>query len=309
MKLKFSRKIAFGFSDLILLIALGLLALILPLGVRLVQETSQLEKQAVSALPTPLVLTPPFLAEDYCQSDSDCPFDKACLDNRCQPPSCFTTIGGECEEYLYTDHSCWLVAKPDGTACGEGGRCRHGTCLEPTTEAVINFKIRFDGVTEKVPDQKVKIKLVGFEESKTFEDVHVTADANGVFSGTFVAQGIKPSGWAFVIKGPKHLAMKFCHNNQTNICLGQGNLTILKGENNFDFTGLKLLAGDIPDLNGIQDGVADSSDFAILVKALDEQDRLRMNSQRADLNFDRLNTGADIQLFLKTVAEKYADDF
>jgi len=40
-----------------------------------------------------------------------------------------------------------------------------------------------------------------------------------------------------------------------------GQLITIGQSNDFDFTGLALEAGDIPDENGIQDGVVDGKDF------------------------------------------------
>jgi len=192
---------------------------------------------------------------------------------------------------------------------------------EPTpTEApdentpILNFKIKFSKVTYKIDDQKVVVKVRKGNLQREFTGVDVVADNEGVLSGEVALTNITPgSGYSIIIKGPKHLATRFCQNEQESRCLGEGNITLAAGENTFDFTGIPLLAGDIPDDNNLQNGIVDMRDFGRLkgaIVATDEDLRSRCN-----LDFDKddegkdIISGRDITLYLDTLSQRYDEDY
>ena len=174
---------------------------------------------------------------------------------------------------------------------------------------ILDFKIKFAGVSKQIAQQTVKVKIAKRGFHKVFDNVPITFDNQGRGQVHLIAQGVVPGGnYAIIVKGPKHLARKFCVNNPEARCSAGGQLTLRQGTNSFDFSNLPLLAGDIPNANGQQDGVVDSQDFSLLIASLQANAAADLR-HRADLNFDGINNGADIQLFLNTMSKKYDDDF
>lgn len=192
-------------------------------------------------------------------------------------------------------------------------------CALPGAGFQITFKV--DGVKAKGVTIPVKLHFVDLEyapEEKKEElyrrDFAMVAksDEKGVFHVGMKERkemNMRPGNHYIVsIKGPKHLAVNFCRNGQKKVGCNIGEIVLKPGLNTLDFTGVPLPAGDIPDKNGKQDGVVDARDFARLVESL------RANApswlkKAADLNYDGINNGADIQLFLKTMSRRYDDSF
>jgi len=211
-----------------------------------------------------------------------------------------------------------------GTTCGNWTKSTLPTVTpvptstpQPTVTAapsdpVITFYLKFDNVARQIPDQVVQVRLIKDSNIYDFADVIVTSDANGILTGKLVASKVPVgSGYRMSIKGPKHLAMRFCEDDQSAYCFGPGNLTLNTGENNyFDFSFLPLLAGDITGQGsfGVQDGVADMTDMVLIKSAL-EAGSSESVINTADLNYDGGVSGADMQMFLKTLSERYDDSF
>jgi len=184
---------------------------------------------------------------------------------------------------------------------------------EPEQTPILGFKVRFNGAPYNLGEQLVGVKIVGPDVVKEFEAVKVVSSEKGVLQGQVVLNGV-PAGknYAIFIKGPKHLATKFCYLYQKKHCSGLGELSLAAGGNDFNLSNLPLLAGDIPDKNGVQDEVVDAADFNRLKRALISLDpSLR---KRANLNFNTnsigqdIVNGADIALFLETLSVRYDDD-
>ncbi len=211
-----------------------------------------------------------------------------------------------------------------GTSCGSWTKSTLPTVTplptstpQPTVTAapsdpVVTFYLRFDNVARQIPNQVVQVRLIKDSNIYDFADVVVTSDANGILTGKLVASNVPVgSGYRMSIKGPKHLAMRFCEDGQSAYCFGPGNLTLNTGENNyFDFSYLPLLAGDVTGQGsfGIQDGVVDMTDM-ILIKSGLETGASESIVDIADLNYDGGVSGADMQMFLKTLSERYDDSF
>ncbi|MCD6225835.1 hypothetical protein J7J95_02010 [bacterium] len=201
----------------------------------------------------------------------------------------------------------------EGDACKEDSFVRRSFALLSSsaaaseTSSLFVFKIRFSGVEEKIPDQKVTLKFIKGGEKKVFPNVVVKSDEKGVLTGELTLKEVVPGeGYTVVIKGPRHLAGRFCVDGQTQRCSSEGKITISSGENRYDFSGYSLLPGDIPDETGKQDGVVDVKDFYRLKRALTSSDeKLKENS---DLDFNGVVSGRDVVLFLQTLAERYYDE-
>jgi len=173
---------------------------------------------------------------------------------------------------------------------------------------VLNFSVKFGGTEYAVGDQKVivdvpdqKVKLVvkrgGFR--KEFDGVDLVFDDQAIGWGSVELVGVTPGGgYAVLIKGPVHLARKFCSNKQKERCqLGEENISLVPGDNNYDWTGLNLEPGDIN-----LDGRVDSTDFSRIKSSLGNQ------SGKEDINFNGIVNSQDIVLLLDTLNTKYEEE-
>jgi hypothetical protein len=172
---------------------------------------------------------------------------------------------------------------------------------------VINFKVKFQGVTTKKPDQKVKIIIRKDDFEKVYEDIAVTSNDDGLYSGSFTAEGTAAgSGYTFYVKGGRHVAVKYIENNQSQRARysDTGRITLAAGANNLDFSKLPLPYGDLPNPNDSmkQDGVINAVDYSLLKARLGntgEQD-----IKVADCHFDNsINVACflDMRINLETL--------
>ena len=137
--------------------------------------------------------------------------------------------------------------------------------ITPPGEVKIKFKVKFDGVYEKKADQKVKLKL-GKEKTVLQElpkgetilqelpEVVLSANDQGIYESpllTLSSAVTSGSNYYLLVKGPKHLQVRFCQNSgQARPCT-KGNITLNNGENILDFTGYPLPGGDLPPQDGV----------------------------------------------------------
>lgn len=182
---------------------------------------------------------------------------------------------------------------------------------EETSWPKLTFKVKFGGteyrvndqqiVVNDIPDQKVDVVVKGKGQRKVYQDVNVTFNEQAIGTGTLELEGVTPgSGYSILLKGPVHLARRFCQDKQREHCwLGEGSLTINSGENSFDWTGLELEPGDIN-----RDGVVDAADFTALKAAIGKSG----TNVSEDLNRNGTVTGQDIVFFLDTLSERYEEE-
>lgn len=183
------------------------------------------------------------------------------------------------------------------------------TTAPPANRVILNFSVKFQGVARNagVKQVLVRVKNGTFEES--IPNVNVTADDTGLYSGRVTLATTAPgTGYAVFIKGPMHLAKKFCANNQTRRCVGNGLLAFVLGENTFDFSRVVLEAGDLPDPNNgnLQDGVANSVDYSLA------RNRWLSTASAdltiADVNYDGIVEITDSTLIRQTIETRYEDE-
>lgn len=174
----------------------------------------------------------------------------------------------------------------------------------------LNFKVKFQGVNARRSDQKVLVKVVKGDTKIEIPNVNVSPDDNGIYSGTTSFDASAGSGYTVFIKGPKHLAKKFCSDNQTARCnTATGAITLANGANTFDFSKMALEPGDLPDPNndGEQDGVVNSVDVSLIVSRVTKN--TAANIAVADVNFDGVLQWDDVTLVLNTLETKYEEDY
>jgi len=154
----------------------------------------------------------------------------------------------------------------------------------------------------------VKIKLGGDVPAQTtdYKTVEFAAQMDGSWKGSAAWTGIPlTGGYKIYIKGPKHLQKRICESAPKESAAGtytcsKGAITLAAGTNTIDASGITLLVGDLPDENGVQDGVANSYDVSLVLNNLNKTDAGII--KRADLNFDGGITTQDYSLIIAALS-------
>ncbi|MFH1841128.1 MAG: hypothetical protein ABH807_03180 [Candidatus Shapirobacteria bacterium] len=183
----------------------------------------------------------------------------------------------------------------------------------PTTTAspnaiILRFSVKFQGVETKKGYQQVKIRVYKKGVVDRWFDYHeidgLLANDTGIYSGVAILSNV-PAGdnYTIFIKGPKHLARKFCTNNQENRCVGGGQIALTAGQNTFDFSKIGLEAGDVP----LQDGVCDVQDYSRVKNLRGNPEAVALAI--GDLNLDGIVNTSDTNMMRETLATKYEEDY
>lgn len=115
------------------------------------------------------------------------------------------------------------------------------------------------------------------------------------------------NNYLFIIKGPKHLARKYCEtrpatNGEINsYSCGGKSITLTDSENLLNFTALPLLAGDLPQ----QDKVLNAADFNSLMGCIG---KIEDSCANADLNYDGVINATDTSILYASMKLKYDDE-
>jgi len=177
----------------------------------------------------------------------------------------------------------------------------------------LNMKIRFQGVVTEPIDQfrEQDVKVTFLSNDKQFKKeatVQFNADGGGIWIGSQELIGV-PIGKSFsvLLKGPKHLQKKICESDPKEPIPGgyickTGNITLTEGDNDFDFSDVVNLAGDIP----IQNGIVDSMDIIFIRQNFGSQDSEKLS--KGDLNMDGIIDTQDYSLVIAALAFKYDDN-
>ena len=180
----------------------------------------------------------------------------------------------------------------------------------PTGWPELTFKVRVVGTEYRVDDHEIIVDDIGTRlvdivvkgngMVNRYEEVAVEFDEQAIGTGNLELVGVEPGdGYAILIKGPVHLARRYCEDDQTEHCwLGEEDITLDAGGNSFDWTGLRLEPGDID-----QNGVVNSADFTTLKQAFMIQGDIP-----EDINFNGIVNGQDVTFFLGTLSTKYEDE-
>lgn len=153
--------------------------------------------------------------------------------------------------------------------------------LTPGT-AQLNFQVKFQGINGPGSARTVKITLKqGGSVVGTFENLNVSSNSSGVYSGTVV--NITPSTYAYdvLVKGWAHL--------QKNV----GSINLSSGSNSQNWSGTILLAGDIAGEAGTPDyNMIDASDLGLLISVYNPE--VSGVNHIADLNLDGVIEALDL---------------
>jgi len=180
----------------------------------------------------------------------------------------------------------------------------------PTGWPELSFKVRVVGTEYRVDDHEIIVDDIGTRLMDVvvkgngivnkYEEVPVEFDEQAIGTGSLELVGVEPGdGYAILIKGPVHLARRYCEDDQTEHCwLGEEDISLTAGDNSFDWTELRLEPGDID-----QNGVVNSADFTTLKQAFMTQGDIP-----EDINFNGIVNGQDVTFFLGTLSTKYEDE-
>lgn len=185
-----------------------------------------------------------------------------------------------------------------------------------TPSTSVTMKLLFQGIVSepaeiKTMNVKIKIFKEG-DQSDSYLTVPFTAmtdtPSKGYWKSIFDIPLPDVNAKYYVyVKGPKHIQKKFCDarpriGGQKFYNCSKANITLQPNENNFlDFTNIKLLAGDLPEQDSVQNGIIDSYDLVLV----------RTNISNAtyhdscDINMDKKCDWQDWSLVLASMAEKY----
>lgn len=151
--------------------------------------------------------------------------------------------------------------------------------LNPGT---LEFYIKFLGVDEKREDKSIRVELRDEEDQEVhiYEDVIVSANNDGVYSGTL--REVPPGLYEIYIKNINHLQRNF---NSVNL---------QRGLNRWYWNETELLPGDFDNDNDI-----DINDIARFMSEYDQEEKSVNNENITyDLNFDGKINQDDMQLLL-----------
>ncbi len=163
---------------------------------------------------------------------------------------------------------------------------------------ILNLRIRFfSNANTNTAYRTIPIRVIiagGGMSSPIGQVVNFTNAGNNLWTGRVGFQTNSNTNYSIYIKGPKHLQVKICDSsprdnvNNNDIlgiykCGNVGQVLLRQGENNYDFTGIYMLPGDIN-----QDGVLNNIDYGLLDSCFNWNIGADPNGQcsQADLNFD-----------------------
>lgn len=178
-----------------------------------------------------------------------------------------------------------------------------------TGNVKLNLKLKFQGITKKPSTEalnfikgKIEGKMFGTKEgfvSGPEGNFLVKSDENGVWSGTIyinLPQSSLGKKYTLLIKGRRHIQKKICDSIPTEASPGtyrcsDGNITLVAGDNNLDFSKIIMLVGDLD-----QNSIVDSVDFSMVRNCLGKSDSVCVSS--SDLNLDGVVNTQDFSLII-----------
>lgn len=179
-------------------------------------------------------------------------------------------------------------------------------------ESVLNMTVKFQGIHQAPREQyrklQVNVLLKGGGQDVKQQTVEFTAQTDGTWTGSMGVDGINAATkYELILKGAKHLAKKVCVNSPSEQLPGtyrctEANVSLVKGENNLDFSNIILLGGDLPQ----QDGIINALDFAFVRQNLGSQ--VPDDLIRGDLNLDGIIDTQDHTIIKTALDFKYDED-
>jgi len=203
----------------------------------------------------------------------------------------------------------------------------------PLAEVQVALKLRFQGIMvmpQNTTSQRVKVSLVkegDEQDNSSFYWAEMLPGYDGTYKGTIGVDSIDYNAKYYIyVKGPKHLQKKFCDsfpqsNAQGFYSCGKAKITLHNGQNDFDFSNIKLLAGDLPEQGSVQNEMIDVYDLGIMrqyVPPICDVEGKKQDCTEAeiatykqpalivcDINMDNKIDQQDWSLILASMAVKY----
>ncbi len=196
---------------------------------------------------------------------------------------------------------------PVPTATTAPGQPTNTPVPNPTGTVTLSLSLKFQGIqSQPVGDlNKLDIKVFlaggGLTEPKLADRTDTfTAGAKGIWSGAADFTGVLPGeGYYVLVKGPYHLQKKICDAVPTESVPGtyqcsQGKISLQSGKTVLDFSGIYLLAGDLP----VQDGSITAGDTSFIYNNLGK------NNDKCDVNRDGICDTQDFSLVIGALSVK-----
>lgn len=173
----------------------------------------------------------------------------------------------------------------------------------------LKMKLKFQGIAGKPTDalnkMTVKIKLLNESTgvATDYKSADFTGNDSGVWSGEINFDVVANVKYTAYVKGPFHIQKKVCVATPTETAGGtykcaNGSITLSAGDNNLDFSGIVMLAGDLP----VQDGTVNAYDTSLVRNNLGKSDEDAVS--KADVNRDGKVDTQDYSLIISALSVK-----
>ena len=136
-----------------------------------------------------------------------------------------------------------------------------------------------------------------------YQTAQLTPDDQGVWSGSATFDIDVSAKYTLYAKGQYQVQKKICDATPTETAGGTyrcatGNISLVAGDNNLDFSGIILLSGDLPD----QDGTINAYDTSLIRNNLGKTDADILS--KCDVNLDGKCDTQDYSLLISTLSVK-----
>ena len=174
----------------------------------------------------------------------------------------------------------------------------------PNDTAQINLKLKlFGALPNGVTNLKGTVVAVGRNGETKYEtqpqQINLSQNSDGTFSGRVAFPDFRDgTNFSLMVKVDKYLLRRICDTTPSEqepseyICTDPS-LTIRQGQNNFDFSGISLLPGDL----GLIDGLLNGYDLSIVRNNISQNSKESISS--ADLNYDGIVDLKDFEIITK----------
>ncbi|OGK57264.1 hypothetical protein A3H83_02075 [Candidatus Roizmanbacteria bacterium RIFCSPLOWO2_02_FULL_39_8] len=181
-----------------------------------------------------------------------------------------------------------------------------------TTKVVLSMKLRFQGIGGGVErgdgSMVVRVGITGGDlDTPVYNLVPFASSDAGIWTGsaTFptVSAGTK---YCILVKGPTHSQKKVCHVSPLeqltgSYKAGHSTIPLVLGDNTLDFTGIKMLVGDID-----QNGIVNSFDLAYVRNNFEAESPDII--ERCDVDWNGVCNGLDYGLMVAAISIKVDDE-
>jgi len=176
----------------------------------------------------------------------------------------------------------------------------------PSGNVKLNMKFKVQGIMSKPTEtMSLRVKLLNKTTGADtgYQTAQLTPDDQGVWSGSATFDIDVSAKYTLYAKGQYQVQKKICDATPTETAGGTyrcatGNISLVAGDNNLDFSGIILLSGDLPD----QDGTINAYDTSLIRNNLGKTDADILS--KCDVNLDGKCDTQDYSLLISTLSVK-----